>query len=104
MFSPLSIVNCICRWCDGSLCFGSEAAAEYIRSKGYDVAAADLQPLGDDDLENVSGGGNLCIHKWKYLNKEKEESYYFFWTKRYKWCQCTTCGLKLWVAEECAES
>ena len=34
----------------------AEAVAEYIRSKGYDVTDADMQPLNDDDLEDVAGG------------------------------------------------
>ena len=75
----------------------AETAAEYIRSKGYDVSAADFQPLDDDELENVSGGGYPHSHKWKSLNREKVDSLYFFWKARYRYCQCEICGAREWV-------
>ena len=79
----------------------AEAVAEYIRSKGYDVTDADMQPLNDDDLEDVAGGelggsGDSCNHNFVYTGAEKDESYYIFWTAHYKEKKCTKCGQYRW--------
>ena len=84
----------------------AEAAAEYIRSKGYDVTEADLQPLDDDDLENVSGGirtvfPDKCKHENKVrTGRERDDSYYIFWTAHYVEYECTECGYKMWIDED----
>ena len=72
--------------------------AEYIRAKGYDVTADDISPVDDDNLEGVTGGmkrsKDRCFHSWEKTGREKEDSYFIFWTKRYVEFKCTRCALK----------
>ena len=79
----------------------AETAAEYIRSKGYDVTEADIQPLADGDLEDVAGGklggsGDYCNHNFILTGAEKKDSYYIFWEKTYREKKCTKCGQTRW--------
>ena len=65
------------------------------------VTDADMQPLNDDDLEDVAGGelggsGDSCNHNFVYTGAEKDESYYIFWTAHYKEKKCTKCGQYRW--------
>ena len=72
--------------------------------KDDDVTADDIYPVDDDNLEGVTGGltpqGVVCYHDWVRTGREKDDSYFIFWTRRYVEYKCTRCGAKMCEAAD----
>ena len=95
-----------------------EACAAWARSKGYDVSADDLSrlrvELTEAQTEEVTAGimapscapivdwiwGLICGHDWYFTGREKEESFYIFWSKHKKLYKCRKCGVTEWRHED----
>ena len=65
---------------------------------------ADIYPMDDDILEGVSGGlqpqGAIWYHNVKRTGREKDDSYFIFWTRRYVEYKCTRYDAKMWEAAD----
>ena len=95
-----------------------EACVAYARENGFDVTVEEVKALNveltDDDLEKVSAGvlppssgpivdaisSLICGHDWYFTGKEKEEPFFFFWSKHKKLYKCRKCGEREWRHED----
>ena len=95
-----------------------EACAAYAREKGFDVTAEEVKSINreltDEELEEVNAGfmarpsgplvdaidSLVCGHDWYFAGKEKEEPFFFFWSKHKKLYKCRKCGEREWRHED----
>jgi len=99
-----------------------EACVAYARENGFDVTEDEVrsinqefpQELTDEQLDEATGGymapstkpivdaiaSLICNHDWYFTGKEKEEPFFFFWSKHKKLYKCRKCGEREWRHED----
>lgn len=95
-----------------------EACVDYAKESGFDITLEDVKStqteLTEEQLSEAAGGfmapssgpivdaisGLICGHDWYFTGKEKEEPFFFFWSKHKKLYKCRKCGEREWRHED----